>query len=372
MKFGGCETMDKKNIIQQKDHIILPKATLMRFIDDKTQRIYYLDLNDLDNISVKHIYPKSYHVSPNYYNPEYDDKVKKYETAIGKLYKEISTAIENNTSINIDADTLRKQIIDFLTIEYHRSVIADDTMLEKYKNQQQKENDKIDSMMFQKGTMTVNRIKYSINYREQAKSKETFRTYAQNILGTDNLAISATYRRFIPQILYIPKNRDYQFLLPPLHFVGNENFACFILAPNVALALYPAPIANSLMLAVDKERVAAINFRILESVPVFDSDYREIVGGKGQLDKLKERIVEIKSIYKINEIGIVINNDESFCVHDMDEVMEFVIILHLLSNAPKDIVKVRMKVPNFGKELLEKNKKEIEKLFQKYSFELMM
>ena len=49
----------------------------MRFIDDKTQWIYYLDLNDLDDISVKHIYPKSYHVSSNYYNPEYDDKVKK-------------------------------------------------------------------------------------------------------------------------------------------------------------------------------------------------------------------------------------------------------------------------------------------------------
>ena len=112
------------------------------------------------------------------------------------------------------------------------------------------------------------------------------------------------------------------------------------------MALYPAPIANSLMLAVDKERVAAINFRILESVSVFDSDYREI--------------------------GIVINDDESFCLHDMDEVMEFVIILYLLSNAPKDTVKVRMKVQNFGKELLEKNKNEMEKLFQKYSFELMM
>lgn len=363
--------MGKDNIIQQKDHIILPKATLMRFIDGK-QRIYYLDLNDLDDISVKHIYPKSYHVIPNYYNPEYDDKVKKHETAIGKLYKEISKAIENNTSINIDADTLRKQIIGFLTIEFHRSVIADDAMLEKYKNQQQKENDKIDSIMFQTGTMTASRIEYSINFREQAKSLETFRNYAQNILGTDNSAISATYCNFIPKILYIPKNRDCQFLLPPLHFVGNENFACFTLAPNVALALYPTPIGNSLMLAVDKKRVAAINLRILECVSVFDSDYKEIVGGEDQLCKLKERIVEIKSICKISESGIVINNDESFCVHGMDEVMAFVIILHLLSKAPKDTLKVRMKIQNFDKEFLEKSKNEIEKLFKKYSFELTM
>ena len=55
--------MEHNKIVQQKDHIILPKATLMRFKDNESQRIYYLDLND---ITVKHIYPKSYHASPNY------------------------------------------------------------------------------------------------------------------------------------------------------------------------------------------------------------------------------------------------------------------------------------------------------------------
>ena len=78
-----------KKVIQQKDHVILPDATLKRFWDDKTQRIYYLDLNDLDHISIKSGFPKSFHAYPNYYRPEYDDEVKKCETAMGKLYQKI-------------------------------------------------------------------------------------------------------------------------------------------------------------------------------------------------------------------------------------------------------------------------------------------
>ena len=338
--------MNEKNIIQQKDHIILPKATLMRFMDNKTQRIYYLDLNDLDNISVKSIFPKSYHSSPNYYNPEYDNRVKKYETSMGELYKEILIAIDQKTDINIDADTLKKQIIDFMTIEFQRSVIADDNMLEKYKNQQQKENDKFDSLMFQAGMMTAKRIEYSVNYREKAKSIETFRGYAQNILGTINSAIEATYYNFSPKILYIPENLNYDFWLPPLHFVGTDQFACFILSPSIALALYPVLPAGSLMMIADKERVEIINLRILESISVFNSTYRETVGRKEPLEKLKDRIVKIKSICKTSEHRIIFN-DETFCIHDMNEALEFIIILYLLYGIHKAAIEIRMKEKNF-------------------------
>lgn len=367
---GDNETMDKKHIIQQKDHIILPKATLMRFIDNKTKEIYYLELKNMDNISVKHIHPTSFHSKRNYYNPEYDCKVQKYETDIGKLYKKILTAIDNNTSVNIDIKILRKKIIDFITIEFHRSVIANDTMLEKYKNQQQMENDRVDSRMFKTGTMTTKRIEYSINYRKQAKSTKTFKNYSQNILGTDNQEILSQYCKFIPHILYIPKNSDYQFLLPPVHFVGNDMFACFILSPNVALALYPTPIADSLMLSVNKERVKIINLRTLECVSSFDSDYKEIVGEKEQLENLKERILEIRSIFEIEETRIVINDNKSFCIHDMTEALEFVIILYLLFNPTKNFLKVKMTLQNFDKEFFERHKNEIEKLFKKYLLKL--
>ncbi len=362
--------MNEKNIIEQKDHIILPKATLMRFIDDRTQRIYYLDLNDLDNISVKKVFPKSYHSSPNYYNPEYDNEVKKYETSMGELYKEISSAIEQSADICVDGGTLKRQIIDFITIEYHRSVIADDRMLEKYKKQQQEKNDKVDSLMFQTGMMTSERIEYSINYREKARSNETFRTYAQNILGTVNSAIEKTYYSFSPKILYIPENCNYDFLLPQLHFIGNEQFACFILSPRIALALYPVSGDNSLLLKADKERVEIINLRILESVSVFYSNYREIVGKKEHLEMLKSRIEEIKTISRVSEREIVIKDGESIYIHNMNEVLEFVIILHLLMKTYNKAVEIRMTEKIFDKELYDKSKNEIEKIFEKYYFNL--
>lgn len=83
---------------------------------------------------------------------------------MGKLYKQISEAIDNNAGIVICAEMLKKKIIDFMTIEFHRSVIANDSMLERYKNQQQRENDKIDSILFRTGRMTVARSNYSVNY----------------------------------------------------------------------------------------------------------------------------------------------------------------------------------------------------------------
>lgn len=101
-----------------------------------------------------------------------------------------------------------------MTIEFHRSVIANDSYLEKYRDQQQKRNDIVDCIMLQTGNMTDERSEYSLYYREQAKSKEAFRYYSQNILATDNQAISAQYYGFFPYILYIPKDRSYQFMLP--------------------------------------------------------------------------------------------------------------------------------------------------------------
>ena len=225
--------------------------------------------------------------------------------------------------------------------------------------------------MFQAGMMTAERIEYSVNYREKAKSIETFRDYAQNILGTINSAIVATYYNFSPKILYIPENCNYDFLLPPLHFVGNDQFACFILSPSIALALYPVSAAGSLMMIADKERVEIINLRILESISVFNSTYKETVGKKDPLEKLKDRIVKIKSICKTSEHRVIVN-DDTFCIHDMNEALEFIIILYLLFGVHNVAKEIRMKEKNFDMEFYKKNKNEIEELFKKYSFNLLM
>lgn len=44
------------------------------------------------------------------------------------------------------------------------------------------------------------------------------------------------------------------------------------------------------MSTVDSERAEVINLRILEWASIFDSDYKEIVGKKDHLVKLKNQI----------------------------------------------------------------------------------
>lgn len=363
----------EKKIVKQDDHVILPRATLKRFMGDgKTPMINYLDLKDIENITIKQGFPKSYHTIANFYDPVYDKEVKKRETAIGKLHKKITTAIDDNTSVDIDAEELKKQIINFMTIEFHRSIIAMDSLLEKLKNQQQKANDMVDGMLLRTGNMTAERCQYSLQYREQAKSKETFRYQSQNILVKDNWGISVQYQGFFPYILYIPKDRNDQFMLPPIHFAANDKFAAFILSPSIALALFPTQKTDSIMAVIDKEGVEAINFRGLEWVSAVDSDYREIVGGKEQLEKLKAQIERIKSVSKISKDGIVIDGSETFCVKDMDHVVILVIILCLIFKAPEAPLKVRMGKQYFEKNFFMKNQKEIRQLFRKYFFELIM
>ena len=75
--------------MKQDDHLILPYSTLKRFVNDKYE-ISVLDLNDFSNVTVQQKRPKSYHTETNYYNPQYDDEVKKRERLIGILHSKCS------------------------------------------------------------------------------------------------------------------------------------------------------------------------------------------------------------------------------------------------------------------------------------------
>ena len=291
---------------------------------------------------------------------------------MGELYKKISTAITKHTDLDVSSEELRASIIEFIAIEFHRSVIANDTFLEKYKTKQQRENDEVDSILFRMGKMTMERNEYSANFRQKAKSKEIFRNYAQNILGTSNLAISALYGGFSPQILYIPSGSEYQFLLPPLHFVANELFAYFILSPNIALALVSEVDNNLPLLAVEKERVEIINLRVLECASSLDFGFREIVGGKARLEQLQRQIERVKSVAIISENETIIDDYQRFCFITIDDVFEFVIILSMFFAHKKGIHKVRMKIENFDKKFFYESRNEIAEMFKKYSFELLL
>ena len=121
------------NIIQQGDHLILPYSTLMGFVDKKME-ISVLDLNDFNNISVERGRPNSYHKEINYYNPEYDAIVKKRERLIGILFTKLSKVIDEiergvALSKSFNRDKLKNQIIDIITVEYHRLVIVDNRQI---------------------------------------------------------------------------------------------------------------------------------------------------------------------------------------------------------------------------------------------------
>lgn len=363
--------MEKKIIIQQRDHIILPNATLKRFAD-KSKQIHYLDLNDMENISVKHDYPKSYHAIANYYDPEYDDKVKIQETSIGRLHKLFSDKIFKGVKKTFNPKTIKQKIIDFVTIEYNRTVIANDSMLDKYRQNQQEENDAIDKMLLINGKLSAERCEYSINFRHKAQSIQTFRYYAQNILGTSNEEINGLYKDFKACVLYIQKKRKYEFMLPPMHFVGTDCFLIFVLSPNICLALYPTLQGNNQIIEAEEERVRAINCRIMESVGFVDKGYREIVGGKNQLNALKNKIERYKSIFYKNNERVVCDLRDEIVFYDLNDVMEVSVALYLSFMDSEHIKKLYINKSIFAKNFIKNSRVDIEDVFKKYGYRLVI
>ena len=122
---------EAKKMYKQNDHIILPKATLKRFADSKTNKIKYLNLSNPENLSIKEAFPRSFHTKTNFYNPVYDNIVKRYETMIGKYNKSISDICMRNENFKLDEKQMKKDIIDIITIQFDRIVLADDNFLNK-------------------------------------------------------------------------------------------------------------------------------------------------------------------------------------------------------------------------------------------------
>lgn len=366
--------MNRRGIIIQKDYIILPQSTLKRFRSSICHKIHFIDLNDMEHISIKSIFPKSYHALEGYYDPQFDDFVKKQETSIGKLYKKVTKIVQSREKKQmINRSLLRQQVIDFVTMEFHRAVIANKSMLEKYKIRQQKENDLVDERLLQQGVMTPERAEYSLNYRERAKSNESFRWYAQNILGAQNIVISQLYKNYTAYILYIPDGCDYRFLLPPFHYVANEWFLDLVLSPQIIVALYPPPAEKSLLLIADSVRVRDINLRILESVTVADNGFREIVGEKSQLEALKRRIEQTKNLFKMSN-GYILKADDAdgIRLRSLDDVMETVVALYLLYGEMEKVIKVHIREKCFTQNIITNNIKEINEWFLRYSFRLVL
>lgn len=318
----------------QMDHLILPKKTLARFADEK-QSIHILNLNDMSNIRVSKKRARSFHTECNYYLPKYDKKVKILETEFGNMFTRIRASIQKGCEPNIDPIELKESIIKFLTIEYHRSVVVDDDLREKYMSQQLMRNEQQEMQLIQNGLLDSLSVEHYKTFRAIYKDREKAQKYTQNILGNPNNAIISTYSDcFCAHAIYIQDSMDYSFLLPPMHFVGNELFAIFVLAPNVALGLYPQHENIPFFWQIPKERVEAINLRVLESVTALGDGFREVVGRKADLDILCDKIKKILSATRPGPDSIII--DKQFKLYNEYDFALLCLVLYIQTREPVD------------------------------------
>lgn len=312
----------KKIVFEQKDHIILPKATLKRFANPDTNKITCLDLSNPDDISIIQKFPSSFHTKPNYYIPKYDDRVKIYETRIGEYFKLIKDYNTNNSNIKIDVQQLKTDILDIINIQFQRSVIADDAflnkLLEHFKEQYRQE-----SLFFiRQGIYPKEFQERKQNFDKASKNIETFRYYAQAILGQKNEKILEAYRNFVPHILIIPDNINSTFILSPQHFVSIGGAVRIILSPRITLSLYPAALTpnNELVKYLTKKEVDLLVSRTIESALSMTTSYRQVIGEENYLNCMKSKLQLYKSIVYnlvddiilIKEGTLVLNNDQAF------------------------------------------------------------
>lgn len=309
---------EAKKLYKQNDHIILPKATLKRFADSKTNKIKYLDLSNPENLSIKEAFPRSFHTKTNFYNPVYDNIVKRYETMIGKYNKSISDICMRNENFKLDEKQMKKDIIDIITIQFDRIVLADDNFLNKLLAQF-RENYKTESLSyFRSGSVSKEFLDRKQKFEQASKDINAFRYYAQGIIGQSNEVIQKIYEKFFPCILIVPDESNSSFVLSPQHFVATDTFVRIIISPRIALALYPVK-NERIIKYLTKEEVDWLIPRAIESALAINSDFRQIVGEENYLNCIKNKLEKYKSILcNLNDDTILVKGNEVILNDDLE------------------------------------------------------
>lgn len=309
---------EAKKMYKQNDHIILPKATLKRFADSKTNKIKYLDLSNPENLSIKEAFPRSFHTKTNFYNPVYDNIVKRYETMIGKYNKSISDICMRNENFKLDEKQMKKDIIDIITIQFDRIVLADDNFLNKLLAQF-RENYQTESLSyFRSGSVSKEFLDRKQKFEQASKDINAFRYYAQGIIGQSNEVIQKIYEKFFPCILIVPDESNSSFVLSPQHFVATDTFVRIIISPRIALALYPVK-NERIIKYLTKEEVDWLIPRAIESALAINSDFRQIVGEENYLNCIKNKLEKYKSILcNLNDDTILVKGNEVILNDDLE------------------------------------------------------
>lgn len=198
----------------QYDHIIIPRATLKRFDDDKSF-LHILDLSNLEEPLLKKYRSRSFHTKPNYYLVDIDKEMKKVETSIGVWNKTIIDAIQNGTVNDLDFNKIKEFAIKLITLQCNRTFMED----REKRTIALKNNGCLDSEI-------INDEEKSVRY------------FQENLMLTINEKITKQYENFKSTIMFI-NDDDFNFILPPTHFIGLDNFARIILSPKISIGLYP-------------------------------------------------------------------------------------------------------------------------------------
>lgn len=305
--------MNNGKICMQADHIILPKATLKRFANPVTKKICYLDLSDSNALKIKYSFPKSFHTQKGLYYPELDNIIKKYETKIGEYRVEIEKAIEKN-DVNVDLQQLKKDIIKIVNIQFKRVVVSDDKLLCEVAKQLKNHYSRESLSYILRGCYPKHFQDEKMEFEKSCKDKNAFRYFVQKIMRYDNPIINLQYKDFFPYILIIPDDIDSTFILPPQHFIPNDEVLRIIISPRISLALYPKPYnkCSQVFKYLTKEEVDSFVPRTIESALNMINEFREIIGEEEYLNDVKNKLEKYKLIIcELSKNIILINGNDS-------------------------------------------------------------
>lgn len=352
-------------IIQQDDHIIIPRATLSRFIDDK-QLFSSLDLSDSSDINIKKHRPKTFHVQKGYYDVSIDQKIKKIETEIGMWNKKLSETTQENIN-DIDFEDLKEFSIRLITLQFHRCVMADSSFREKFIKIKQKEYSGISLNGFLSGEINKEFLDRKLKFDKSVKDENSFiRYFQENFLLQPNDNIESTYKNFKAVVLHIPDEVESTFILPPTHFVGIDNTARIILNPKLAIGLYPKEYKINNLHILSEDEVDALVARSIEVTLEFSNEYREIIGGESYLNILKKKIIEFNNsiVKEPNEDVIFLSKIKDFCIDDKNILDIIMFIKYLQPNINNIIIDSRV-LPSIETDYLS-----WVSLFQKYGYKI--
>lgn len=242
-----------------KNHIALPKSSLMRF--SKNGSVKFLDLQ---NNRIRRAFAKTYNTAMDYYPDETEDFLQKaVETPLGKLYEALED-FSNNKSSYIYPPQIKESLIVNIAIQYLRAPNASRFI----------KTQSIFARLLNLPDLHCSPLhRIDLPLTEQAIDifREVFQNHEVNIciVNKDNCSSS--------------------FVLPTCHYYGIGPLVFFILSPYHAFVLIPKEL-NDIYRTGDRLRYFRVN-----NNNDFESQYKEIIKqelvyGDGKLIGLEEQL----------------------------------------------------------------------------------